>query len=56
MSAKDHLKGLAEELGVVSKIIIALGASIGGHPHHRIGNRYQDIEEMGGDIDNPAGV
>ena len=38
------------------EIIIALGASIGGHPHHRIGNRYQDIEEMGGDIDNPAGV
>ena len=29
MSAKDHLKGLAEELGVVSKIIIALGV-IGG--------------------------
>jgi hypothetical protein len=38
------------------EIIMALGASIGGHPHHRIGDRYQDIEEMGGDIDNPAGV
>lgn len=38
------------------EIIMALGASIGGHPHHRIGDRYMDIEEMGGDIDNPAGV
>lgn len=38
------------------EIIMALGASIGGHPHHRIGDRYLDIEEMGGDIDNPAGV
>ena len=38
------------------EVIVALGASIGGHPNHRIGNRYQDIEEMGGDVDNPAGV
>ena len=38
------------------EIVMALGASIGGHPHHRIGDRYLDIEEMGGDIDNPAGV
>jgi len=33
-----------------------LGAAIGGHPHHRIGDRYQDLEEMGHDVDNPAGV
>ncbi len=38
------------------EIIIALGASVGGHPHHRIGNRYLDLEEMGGDVDNPAGI
>lgn len=38
------------------ELIIALGASIGGHPHHRIGNRYIDLEEMGRDVDNPAGV
>jgi len=38
------------------EIVIALGASVGGHPHHRIGNRYIDLEEMGGDVDNPAGV
>jgi hypothetical protein len=38
------------------EIIVALGASIGGHPHHRIGDRYQDLEEMGRSVDNPAGV
>jgi hypothetical protein len=38
------------------EIIVALGASTGGRPHHRIGDRYQDLKEMGGDHDNPAGV
>lgn len=38
------------------EIVIALGASIGGHPHHRIGNRYEDLKEMGHDVENPAGV
>ncbi len=38
------------------EIIVALGASIGGHPHHRIGDRYADLKEMGHDVDNPAGV
>lgn len=38
------------------EVVIALGASIGGHPNHRIGNRYEDLEEMGRDVDNPAGV
>lgn len=38
------------------EIVLALGASIGGHPHHRIGDRYQDLAEMGRDVDNPAGV
>ena len=38
------------------EIIVALGASIGGHPHHRIGDRYQDLKDMGHDFDNPAGV
>lgn len=31
------------------EIVIALGASIGGRPHHRIGDRYQDIKEMEAD-------
>ena len=38
------------------EILIALGASIGGHPNHRIGNRYEDLKDMGHDVDNPAGV
>ena len=38
------------------EIVVALGVSIGGHPHHRIGDRYQDLKEMGHDVDNPAGV
>ena len=29
------------------EIVVALGASIGGRPHHRIGDRYQDLREMG---------
>lgn len=38
------------------EIIVALGASVGGHPNHRIGDRYTDLKEMGRDVDNPAGV
>jgi len=38
------------------ELVVALGGSVGGHPLHRIGDRYQDIKEMGGDINNPAGV
>ncbi|GLR65503.1 hypothetical protein GCM10010909_01810 [Acidocella aquatica] len=29
------------------EILVALGASIGGRPHHRIGDRYQDLAELG---------
>lgn len=28
------------------ELVIALGASIGGRPHHRIGDRYQDLKEL----------
>lgn len=38
------------------EIVIALGASIGGRPHHRIGDRYQDLKDLGHDLDNPAAV
>lgn len=38
------------------EIIVALGASMGGHPNHRIGDRYKDLKDMGHDLDNPAGV
>lgn len=38
------------------EIVLALGASVGGRPHHRIGDRYQDLKELGHDVDNPAAV
>ncbi|QFI68934.1 amino acid synthesis family protein [Sinorhizobium alkalisoli] len=38
------------------EIVVALGASIGGRPHHRIGDRYQDLRDLGQDVANPAGV
>ncbi|MGV6805088.1 MAG: amino acid synthesis family protein [Ruegeria sp.] len=38
------------------EIMIALGASIGGRPHHRIGDRYQDLKDLGHDVENPAAV
>ena len=36
--------------------LVAWGASVGGHPYHRIDDRYEDLKEMGHDVDNPAGV
>jgi hypothetical protein len=30
-----------------NEIVVALGGSIGGRPHHRIGDRYQDHKELG---------
>ena len=38
------------------EIVIALGASVGGRPHHRIGDRYQDLKDLGRDAHNPAAV
>jgi len=38
-----------------NEIVVVLGASIGGRPHHRIGDRYKDLEELGHHLDNPAG-
>ena len=38
------------------EIVVALGASIGGRPHHRIGDRYQDLKDLGHDASNPAAV
>jgi hypothetical protein len=37
------------------EMIVALGASLSGRPHHRIGDRYSDLREMGHDVDNPTG-
>ncbi|MBI1173450.1 amino acid synthesis family protein [bacterium] len=38
------------------EIVVALGASTGGRPHHRIGDRYQDLKDLGHDLANPAAV
>ena len=38
------------------EIIVVLGGSIGGRPHHRIGDRYQDLKDLGHDVENPASV
>jgi len=38
------------------EIVVALGGASSGRPHHRIGDRYQDLKEMGHDVDNPAAV
>ncbi|MGP2732181.1 amino acid synthesis family protein [Serratia bockelmannii] len=38
------------------EIVIALGAALGGRPHHRIGNRYLDLKELAHDQNNPAAV
>lgn len=38
------------------EIVVALGASVSGRPHHRIGDRYQDLKDLGHDVANPAGV
>ena len=38
------------------EIVVALGASTGGRPHHRIGDRYQDLKDLGHDRSNPAAV
>ena len=36
------------------EMLIVLGGATGGRPHHRIGDRYQDLEELGHDLDNPC--
>lgn len=38
------------------EVLIVLGGASGGRPHHRIGDRYQDLKELGHDLDNPASV
>lgn len=38
------------------ELVVALGASTGGRPHHRIGDRYADLAALGRDVKNPADV
>lgn len=39
-----------------NEIVVVLGAATSGRPHHRIGDRYQDLRDLGHDVDNPAAV
>ena len=39
-----------------NEIVIALGGADGGRPHHRIGDRYQDLKELGNDVEDPTKV
>ena len=36
------------------ELIAAFGGATGGRPHHRIGDRYQDLADIGADINDPA--
>ena len=38
------------------EIAVVLGAAMNGRPHHRIGDRYQDLKDLGHDMDNPAAI
>ncbi|QJF50185.1 amino acid synthesis family protein [Roseobacter ponti] len=38
------------------EVVVVLGAALSGRPHHRIGDRYQDLKDLGHDLDNPASV
>lgn len=38
------------------EIVVVLGGATGGRPHHRIGDRYQDLKDLGHEVDNPASV
>lgn len=38
------------------EIVVVLGGATGGRPHHRIGDRYEDLKDLGHDVDNPAAV
>jgi len=38
------------------EIVVVLGGATTGRPHHRIGDRYQDLKDLGHDVDNPAAV
>lgn len=38
------------------EVVVALGGATGGRPHHRIGDRYLDLAEIGADVENPAKI
>ena len=38
------------------EVVVVLGGATGGRPHHRIGDRYRDLKELGHELDNPAAL
>ena len=36
------------------ELVVAFGGATGGRPHHRIGDRYQDLADLGADVSDPA--
>ena len=38
------------------EIIVVLGGATSGRPHHRIGDRYQDLKDLGHEVENPAAI
>ena len=38
------------------EVVVVLGGASSGRPHHRIGDRYQDLKDLGHDLENPAAV
>ena len=38
------------------EVVVVLAGATSGRPHHRIGDRYQDLKELGHDLENPAAV
>ena len=38
------------------ELVLVLGGATGGRPHHRIGDRYQDLKDLERDVDNPAAI
>jgi hypothetical protein len=56
---RSHYLTLQFNIGdapAADEIVVVLGGSTGGRPHHRIGDRYQELQELGHDLDNPAAV
>jgi len=38
------------------ELVLVLGGATSGRPHHRIGDRYQDLKDLEQHVDNPAGI
>lgn len=38
------------------ELVLVLGGAASGRPHHRIGDRYQDLKDLERDLDNPAAI